>query len=62
MKKAYLIISIIALITFLTGIPYLVTGISERGMDGVNYGRIIFPILISGVSFWLYKKHSHTKK
>jgi len=62
MKKVYFIICIIALITFLTGIPYVITGIAERGMDGVNYGRVVFPLLISAVSFWLYRKQNHTKR
>ena len=56
MKKVYLVISVIALITCLTGIRYLVEGIAARGMGGVNYGRIIFPLLISGISFWLFKR------
>ena len=63
MKKAYLVISIIALVTCLTGIPYLVEGIAERGLAGVNYGRIIFPLLIIGITFWLYKrKEKHISK
>jgi len=56
MKKVYLVISAIALITCLTGIPYLVEGIAARGWGGVNYGRIIFPLLISGISLWLFKR------
>ena len=55
MKKVYLVLAIIALITCLTGIPYLVEGITARGLGGVNYGRIIFPLLISCFSFWLSK-------
>ena len=56
MKKAFLALAIVALITCLTGIPYLVEGIAIRGVGGVNYGRIVFPLLISGISFWLFKK------
>ena len=56
MKKVYLVISVIAFITCLTGIPNLVEGIAARGWCGVNYGRIIFPLLISGISFWLFKR------
>lgn len=56
MKKVYLVLAIIALITCLTGIPYLVEGIAARGLGGVNYGRIIFPLLISCFSFWLSKR------
>lgn len=55
MKKVFLVVAIVALITCLTGIPNLVEGITSRGWDGVNYGRIIFPLLISGISFCLFK-------
>ena len=57
MKKVYLVISVIAFISCLTGVSYLVEGIAARGWDGVNYGRIIFPLLISGIFLWLYKKN-----
>ena len=56
MKKAFLALAIVALITCLTGIPYLVEGIAIRGVGGVNYGRIVFPLLICGISLWLFKK------
>ena len=56
MKKAYLVIAVVALITCVTGIPYLIEGIAARGWDGVNYGRIIFPLLISGISFGLFRR------
>ncbi len=56
MKKVYLIVSVIAIIAFLTGIPYIVEGIAQRGVGGVNYGRIIFPLLFSVIFFVLYKK------
>ena len=56
MKKVYLVVTVVALITCLTGIPYLVDGIAVRGWSGVNYGRIFFPFLIGCVSFWLFKR------
>ena len=56
MKKLYVIVAIFALIALLTGIPYLVEGIRARGFDGVNYGRVLFPALLCGLSIWLYKK------
>lgn len=56
MKKLWLIILIIAIIGFLTGISYLVYGIAQRGLGGVNYGRVIFPLIIGIVAFCLYKK------
>lgn len=57
MNKVLLVICIISFISFLTGMDYLVSGIRARGFDGVNYGRVIFPLLISGISFWLHKKN-----
>lgn len=56
MKKVYLTILIFAIIACLTSIPYFIDGIASRGMGGVNYGRILFPLLIGIVSFWLYQK------
>lgn len=56
MKKLFIIVAIFALIALLTGIPYLIEGIQARGLDGVNYGRALFPALVCGLSFWLYNK------
>lgn len=56
MKKACIVISVVALITCLTGIPYLFEGIAARGLSGVNYGRILFPLLISCICFMQFKK------
>jgi len=56
MKKVYLVIAVVALTTCLTGFPYLIEGIAARGWDGVNYGRIFFPLLISGIAFGLFKR------
>ncbi len=53
MKK---VICIIAFIALLQGFSYIVEGITQCGWGGVNYGRIIFPLLISGISFWQYKR------
>ena len=57
MKNAYLVIGIVAAVTLLTGIPVLYEGIAARGFGGVNYGRVIFPLLISGVCFWRYRQY-----
>lgn len=46
----------LALIACLTDIPYLVEGIAARGWGGVNYGRVIFPLLINAVCFGLFHK------
>ena len=58
MKKTCLIVGGFALIALLTGIPVLIHGIAQRGSDGVNYGRIVFPLLLSGVFLHLYKKQA----
>lgn len=56
MKKFYLGAAIVALVTCLTGVFTLATGIAERGFGGVNYGRVIFPLILSIVCYWLFKK------
>lgn len=56
MKKVYLLILVIASIALLQGFSYIVEGITLRGWDGVNYGRILFPFLIAGISFRQYNK------
>lgn len=45
-KKVCIVILILAIIGMLTGISYLVEGISVRGLGGVNYGRVVFPLLV----------------
>ncbi len=57
-KKVYLIIAVFAGIALLTGLSYLVQGIGARGFAGVNYGRVIFPLLVMLLSLWFYKKRS----
>lgn len=46
MKKVWIVVSVIAIIALLNGIVCLVEGIDLRGVSGVNYGRVIFPLLI----------------
>lgn len=55
-KKVFIVILILAIIGLLTGISYLVEGISTRGIDGVNYGRVIFPLLIGVIAVYFLKK------
>ena len=57
-KKVYLFVAIFAGIALLTGLSYLVQGIAARGAAGVNYGRVVFPLLVMLLSLWLYKKRS----
>ena len=56
MKKVWVVIGVIGAAAFLTGLSPVAQGIAERGWSGVNYGRIIFPLLICGVSLWMYRK------
>ena len=56
MKSLYLILFVIMLFAAGTGMPILIQGIAERGWDGVNYGRVVFPLLLSVLTFWLYRK------
>ena len=58
MKKHFwlVILGVAACITALTGVPELIGGIRARGAGGVNYGRVIFPLLIGGAAFWQYRK------
>lgn len=57
-KKMYLFVAIFAGIALLTGLSYLVQGIAARGAAGVNYGRVVFPLLVMLLSLWFYKKPS----
>lgn len=55
-KKVYLVITFLMILALLDGIPHLINGIRARGMNGVNYGIIGFPILIGIWTFYKYKK------
>ncbi len=57
-KKAYIVILILAILGLLSGIGYLVDGISTKGTDGVNYGRVIFPLLVGVMAVYFLKKES----
>ena len=46
MKKFFLILAVFGLLALLTGIGPLIAGVRERGWNGVNYGRILFPLVI----------------
>ena len=50
-KKTYKTIAIIALVVSIIGLVSLVGGIKS-----VNIGAFVFPLLVSGIFFWLYKK------
>ena len=55
-KKVFIVILILAIIGLLAGISYLVEGISTRGIDGVNYGRVIFPLLVGVIAVYFLKR------
>lgn len=50
-KKTYKTIAIIALVVSIIGLVSFVEGIKP-----VNIGAFVFPLLVSGIFFWLYKK------
>lgn len=50
-KKTYKTIAIIALVVSVIGFVSFV-----GGMKPVNIGAFIFPLLVGGIFFWLYKK------
>ena len=56
MKKVYLAVIVIALILCVEGIFSLAEGIAARDWGGVNYGQVLFPLLIGGFSFWQFKR------
>ena len=59
MKKIVCIVILILAITgLLNGISYLISGISARGIGGVNYGRVIFPLLVGAIAVYFLKKEN----
>lgn len=51
---AVLVFAVMAL--FLQGIPYMAAGIAARGVLGVNYGSVVFPVLLGAGALYLYRK------
>lgn len=51
-RKTYKIIASIALVISIIGLVSFIGGIRP-----VNIGAFVFPLLISGIFFCLYKKH-----
>jgi hypothetical protein len=62
MKKVTCIVILFLSITgLLSGIVYLMEGIRIRGFGGVNYGRVIFPLLFGiGAVFFLRKNRKQS--
>ena len=55
-KKVCIVILVLAVIGLLTGMSYLAEGIQARGIGGVNYGRVIFPLLVGVIAVYFLKK------
>ena len=55
-RKVCIVILILAIIALLIGISYLVQGIYARGLGGVNYGSVIFPLLVGVIAVYFMKK------
>lgn len=51
-KSTYRVIAIISLVVAIIGLVSFVGGIKP-----VNIGAFVFPLLVSGIFFWLYKKN-----
>ena len=45
-KKIWLAVAVFAALALLTGLPEVIRGIAARGLWGVNYGRVGFPLLL----------------
>lgn len=56
MKKVYLAVIVIALILCAEEIFSLAEGIAARDWGGVNYGQVLFPLLIGDFSFRQFKR------
>lgn len=55
-KKVYLVIALAMLLALLGGFSNLIAGIRARGVMKVNYGQVVFPLIIGGWAFWRYGK------
>ena len=55
-SRIQVVILILAITGLLNGISYLISGISARGIGGVNYGRVIFPLLVGAIAVYFLKK------
>lgn len=56
-KKVCLIVAIVMLLSLLfNGIPTVATGVAARGVWGVNYGIVGFPLLIGLAALYFYRR------
>ena len=55
-QKVCIAILVLSIIALLVGISYLVQGIYTRGFGGVNYGSVIFPLLVGIIDVYFMKK------
>ena len=59
-KKACIIILILSANGLLNGVSHIAQGIAVRGISGVNYGGVVFPLMIGigAVCFLIKNKQS----
>lgn len=56
-KKVCLVVAIVMLLSLLfNGIPTVAEGVAARGVWGVNYGIVGFPLLIGLVALYFYRR------
>lgn len=55
-KKVYLFIIIVMILSLWSEIPDFIESLRTRGITGVNYGGIVFPVFIGLWAFCKYKK------
>lgn len=56
-KKVYLGVLVFAILTLvLRGIPDVAAGIAARGITGVNYGPVVFPLLLAALALYQYRR------
>lgn len=55
-KKTMITVATLGSLATLMGISYLIHGIQEHGIFGVNYGSVIFPLAITVNTVIMFRK------
>lgn len=55
-KKTMIAVATLGFLATLTGISYLIHGIHEHGILGVNYGSVVFPLAITVIAVSMLRK------
>lgn len=56
-KKVCLVVAIVMLLSLVfNGIPAVAAGVAARGVWGVNYGIVGFPLLIGLAALYFYRR------